>query len=229
VTRQDFVEKKRISARAKERISARAKERISARAKERISARALKQTRNFIDDFQTQSKYINKLIFLGEMPKHFIDGYTQIELGTKKDGKILHTYYIDDYKLPRELITPHVIVMGQNWAKVPTSQYFFQEYNCFNGNPDPNTEFKSDAEYHKVIEQLEALAARYPDIVMSDHRMRHNAMTRSFQRVTSAIPTEERYRNWAPERETKNFPDDYSIPRPSGYYRSPGKGSFGWG
>ena len=39
----------------------------------------------------------------------------------------------------------------------------------------------------------------------------HNELTRSFKRVTSAVSDEERYRLYAPERETRNDPGDHNT------------------
>ena len=62
------------------------------------------------------------------MPTKYIQGYIQIELGTVLDGKILHTYYIHIRDDVIEKLQKYVHEI--DWD---TFNYFFQEYNCWDG------------------------------------------------------------------------------------------------
>ena len=97
------------------------------------------------------------------MPKRYKRDYQQIELGIVHDGKILHTYYINDDGQTIKQITRHV-----HWIHYDTSKLFFQEYNSYDGGPVYNTRFKSDEDYHKIISMLEDLAEKYPEKVLND-------------------------------------------------------------
>jgi len=154
------------------------------------------------------------------MPKKYIPGYQQFELGTAKE--ILHTYYIkSDLHDTIEGFRTHTCGM---WSD--TSKYFFQEYNGYDGQPLYTQKFKTDDNYVRVLGMLQDLSVRHPDSILSDIRMMHNELIKAYQRVTASIP--EGARAHAPEREIKDDPSDHTVPRGEAVYESPSERYIGW-
>ena len=157
------------------------------------------------------------------MPKLFRNGYTQIELGTKADGNILYTFYLKD-PLLTDRIEPFTLPY-----RYDTSQFFFQEYNPYTGNNFSNRVFKSDAEYHQIIEWLNEMAKDYPHIVMSDISFMHNDLATQSRRVRAGMSEEDTYRNWPPDREITHR-EDYGLSnsRPRVYYSGSYSKDMSW-